>query len=198
MLFRDTPARIDNPGTWPFASAVSAHYTVGADFVQPAMAKILARTTELSVDIETYGLGLLSRRIKSVSFGNDYHSVVFDPRDPYQEDLIRKTFRQATRDAVAPMVVAQDWIPLQDGKTLAGWKAAERPESWVVEDGAFVSRGDRVAFFDMPRLDISSSLLRRRAAAGGPLRYLVPDAVAEYITRERLYTAAQPAPSAER
>jgi nicotinate-nucleotide adenylyltransferase len=50
----------------------------------------------------------------------------------------------------------------------------------------------------MPRLDISSSLLRRRAATGGPLRYLVPDAVAAYITRERLYTAPQPAPSGAR
>jgi nicotinate-nucleotide adenylyltransferase len=50
----------------------------------------------------------------------------------------------------------------------------------------------------MPRLDISSSMLRRRAAAGGALRYLVPDAVAAYITRERLYTARQPASSGGR
>jgi hypothetical protein len=42
---------------------------------------------------------------------------------------------------------AQEWIPLQDGKSLAGWKAAERPEAWVVEDGAFVSRGDRSHLF---------------------------------------------------
>ena len=41
------------------------------------------------------------------------------------------------------IAAAQDWVPLQDGKTLAGWKAPERPESWVVEDGAFVTRGDR-------------------------------------------------------
>ena len=47
----------------------------------------------------------------------------------------------------APLVMAQEWIPLQDGKTLAGWQAAERPESWVVEDGAFVSRGDRSHLF---------------------------------------------------
>jgi nicotinate-nucleotide adenylyltransferase len=46
---------------------------------------------------------------------------------------------------------------------------------------------ERVCFFDMPRLDISSSLIRRRAAAGQPVRYLVPDAVAAYIERERLY-----------
>jgi nicotinate-nucleotide adenylyltransferase len=46
---------------------------------------------------------------------------------------------------------------------------------------------ERVCFLDMPRLDISSSLIRRRAAAGRPVRYLVPDAVAAYIERERLY-----------
>ena len=51
---------------------------------------------------------------------------------------------------------------------------------------------ERVCFFDMPRIDISSSLIRSRAAAGRPLRYLVPDAVAAYIEREGLY---RPAPS---
>jgi nicotinate-nucleotide adenylyltransferase len=46
---------------------------------------------------------------------------------------------------------------------------------------------ERVRFFDMPRIDISSSLVRRRAAAGRPIRYLVPDAVAEYVAGEGLY-----------
>jgi nicotinate-nucleotide adenylyltransferase len=58
---------------------------------------------------------------------------------------------------------------------------------------ALPGAGDRVDFFDMPRLDVSSSLLRRRAATGGPLRYLVPDAVAAYIEREALYRAPEPA-----
>ena len=49
---------------------------------------------------------------------------------------------------------------------------------------------ERVRFFDMPRLDISSSLIRRRAAAGRSVRYLVPDAVAAYIEREGLYAGA--------
>jgi hypothetical protein len=48
--------------------------------------------------------------------------------------------------AAGPLA-AQDWVALQDGKSLAGWKAAERPEAWVVEDGAFVSRGDRSHLF---------------------------------------------------
>lgn len=42
-------------------------------------------------------------------------------------------------------------------------------------------------FFDMPRIDISSSQIRRRLAAGRPIRYLVPDAVADRIGREGLY-----------
>ena len=42
-------------------------------------------------------------------------------------------------------------------------------------------------FFDMPRLDISSSEIRRRVAEGRPISYLVPDAVADRIARSRLY-----------
>jgi hypothetical protein len=47
----------------------------------------------------------------------------------------------------ASAVSAQDWVALQDGKSLDGWKTAERPESWVVEDGVFVSRGERSHLF---------------------------------------------------
>jgi nicotinate-nucleotide adenylyltransferase len=46
---------------------------------------------------------------------------------------------------------------------------------------------DRVRFFDMPRLDVSSSLIRRFVAAGRPIRYLVPDGVAAYIEEAGLY-----------
>ena len=42
-------------------------------------------------------------------------------------------------------------------------------------------------FFDMPRLDISSSQIRRRVAEGRSIRYLVPGPVADRIARERLY-----------
>jgi nicotinate-nucleotide adenylyltransferase len=46
---------------------------------------------------------------------------------------------------------------------------------------------ERIDFFDMPRLDVSSSQLRRRVAAGRPIRHLVPDAVADRIASLGLY-----------
>ncbi len=47
----------------------------------------------------------------------------------------------------------------------------------------------RVRFFSMPRIDISSSMIRARVAEGRPLRWLVPDLVAEYIAEHGLYGA---------
>jgi nicotinate-nucleotide adenylyltransferase len=47
----------------------------------------------------------------------------------------------------------------------------------------------RVVFLDGPRLRLSASDLRARAAAGRSLRYLVPDAVAAYIGDHGLYRA---------
>ena len=56
--------------------------------------------------------------------------------------------------------------------------------------------GDRVTFFDMPRIDVSSSDIRRRVAEGRPIRYLVPDAVAEAIAERNLYRTAAGRPAA--
>jgi nicotinate-nucleotide adenylyltransferase len=54
---------------------------------------------------------------------------------------------------------------------------------------------DRVRFLEMPRIDISSTMVRRRAAAGRPIRYLVPDKVAHFIGAQSLYGASEPASS---
>ena len=57
---------------------------------------------------------------------------------------------------------------------------------WVRE--AFPGREDRFAFLPGPLLPISGSVVRRRAAAGRSVRYLVPDAVARYIKMYGLYS----------
>jgi nicotinate-nucleotide adenylyltransferase len=46
---------------------------------------------------------------------------------------------------------------------------------------------DRIVFFDMPPVGISSTTVRGRASRGEPIRYLVPDAVAELVETRGLY-----------
>jgi nicotinate-nucleotide adenylyltransferase len=45
----------------------------------------------------------------------------------------------------------------------------------------------RASFLEMPEIGISSSMIRERVAAGRPVRYLVPDGVADVIERRGLY-----------
>jgi nicotinate-nucleotide adenylyltransferase len=56
-------------------------------------------------------------------------------------------------------------------------------------DGALrvLSGSDRAAFFEMPTIEISSTDIRRRVQSREPIRYLVPEAVANYIDEHRLY-----------
>ena len=49
--------------------------------------------------------------------------------------------------------------------------------------------GERAKFLQMPRIGISSTMVRRRARIGLPIRYFVPDGVADYIERRGLYRA---------
>jgi nicotinate-nucleotide adenylyltransferase len=126
----------------------------------------------------------------------------------YTVELLR-ALREATPGDELSFIVGGDmayslpaWREPEEVLALARLAVAEREgvrRADIAERlSGLAGAPERIDFFDMPRLDISSSLLRRRAAAGGPLRYLVPDAVAEYIVRERLYTASQPAPSGAR
>ncbi|WP_410512226.1 nicotinate-nucleotide adenylyltransferase [Paenibacillus sp. BR2-3] len=46
---------------------------------------------------------------------------------------------------------------------------------------------DKVVLADMPLVDISSTMLRERAAEGKSIRYMVPEAVFNYVHRSGLY-----------
>ena len=52
---------------------------------------------------------------------------------------------------------------------------------------AAIPGGERARFFRMPRIGISSTEIRERVGRRQPLRYLVPDAVADYIDEHQLY-----------
>jgi len=50
----------------------------------------------------------------------------------------------------SPSAVAQDdseWVALTDGKSFEGWKINENPDSWRLEDGVFVAKGERSHLF---------------------------------------------------
>lgn len=85
------------------------------------------------------------------------------------------------------------WREPEQVLSLATLGVAEREGAGredIVAALAPLTRGaaaDRVQFFAMPRLDISSSMLRGRVARGEPVRHLVPAAVARHIARRGLY-----------
>jgi nicotinate-nucleotide adenylyltransferase len=111
-----------------------------------------------------------------------------------------------TLEALLGDGVANPWF-IMSTEALAGFPAWRRPDrilelcrlavvprgkhealdaAWVREH--FPGREDRIAFLPGPLLPISGSVVRRRAAAGRSVRYLVPDAVARYIADHALYT----------
>lgn len=47
--------------------------------------------------------------------------------------------------------------------------------------------GERATMLEMPQFGVSSSAVRERAAAGRPLRYLVPEPVARFIEEKGIY-----------
>ncbi|MFL5818295.1 MAG: nicotinate-nucleotide adenylyltransferase [Conexibacter sp.] len=67
-------------------------------------------------------------------------------------------------------------------------RAADRREA-ISAAIAPLAGSERVRFFDMPRIDVSSSLVRERVASGRSIRYLVPDAVADAIAQNGWYAA---------
>lgn len=71
------------------------------------------------------------------------------------------------------------------------WAVGPRPGSRLPERSAledrFGARAHRIHLLDGPALEVSSSVIRRRVAAGLTIRYLVPRDVEELILHRRLY-----------
>ncbi len=115
----------------------------------------------------------------------------------YTVDTLRELHARAPEDHLT-FIVGGDialglprWHEPEAVLGLARLAVAERSGAGRGDVGATFSERFPQApppwFFDMPRLDISSSQIRRRIAEGRPIRYLVPDPVAERIARRKLY-----------
>ena len=84
----------------------------------------------------------------------------------------------------------RDWHEPERVLSLASLAVAKRRgTSRAAVDAALHSLrgGERAEFFRMPRIGVSSTMIRRRVRAGEPIKYIVPDPVADYIDRHRLY-----------
>jgi nicotinate-nucleotide adenylyltransferase len=117
----------------------------------------------------------------------------------YTVDTLRE-LRDARPDDSLFLILGGDqaaslrsWRSPEEVLSLAVVAVAERDE-WrraeIVERLGPLCSDERLRFFDMPRIDISSSMVRLRARVGRPIRYLVPDKVASYVEAQSLYGAA--------
>jgi nicotinate-nucleotide adenylyltransferase len=125
---------------------------------------------------------------------------------PVEVERGGSSFTVDTLEALRAAGLADPWLILSS-EALAGFPAWREPArildlarlavvprgghdalgpAWFAE--RFPGRDDRVRFLAGPLLPISGSVVRRRAAAGRSVRYLVPDAVARYIADHALYT----------
>jgi nicotinate-nucleotide adenylyltransferase len=120
------------------------------------------------------------------------------PRRSYTVDTLRRLHGTHPEDELT-FIVGGDmayalptWHEPEALLTLAELGVAEREgvlRADITDRLAGLAGADRIRFFDMPRLDISSSMIRRRVAAGRPIHFLVPQAVEEYIATAGLYAA---------
>jgi hypothetical protein len=82
----------------------------------------------------------------------------------------------------AAALAAEDWTPLFDGKSLAGWQVAEHPEAIRVQDGAIVCDGQRAhAFYvgdvhkhDFKNFELKATLMTAPGANSGLYFHTAP------------------------
>jgi nicotinate-nucleotide adenylyltransferase len=110
------------------------------------------------------------------------------PGPSYMSDTLRELAHGAAGGGLVLLLGADQLAGLRTWHQaallprLAAIAAARRPGVESVEPD-----GVPVEWLAMPALEISSSDLRARVAAGRPIRHLVPDAVRELIEAEGLY-----------
>ncbi len=97
----------------------------------------------------------------------------------------REWFLILGQDQYASLHTWRDWPELLGLVTLA---IANRPGAAIAVNSQIAKAEHRVV--RLPMMNVSSTEIRRRVAAGESIAEMVPDAVARYIEAHRLYSAA--------
>lgn len=79
------------------------------------------------------------------------------------------------------------WEGIEELTRMLKFIGLQRPGSFLELDALPDHIQQAVHLAEMPLVDISSSLVRKRLASGKSVRYMVPDEVHEYIVRSGLY-----------
>lgn len=102
--------------------------------------------------------------------------------------------RKETPDALVFVIVGSDtfpemvtWKEHDRLRTLCTVAVVSRPGESVAAGAAGAGPREGVARVEGPGLAISASAIRDRVRQGKSVRYLVPDAVADYIAKRALY-----------
>lgn len=107
----------------------------------------------------------------------------------YTVDTVRGLKQERPEDEVVLIVGSDTFAEMETWRdpdalfALCAVAVVSRPGT----NGAHPPGGRPTLLVEGPGLEVSSTDIRRRAARGGSIRYLVPDAVADYIAKRRLY-----------
>ena len=137
-----------------------------------------------------------------------------DPRFAVSEIELRRAGPSYTVDTLAQLrtlASTDELVLILGGDIAAGLRSWHRPERVLeLAQPAIAKRrgtsrgaveqtlralpgGEHAHFFTMPRIGVSSTMLRRRVRAGQPIHYFVPEAVLAYIESHGLYREGVPA-----
>jgi nicotinate-nucleotide adenylyltransferase len=116
----------------------------------------------------------------------------------YTADTLRELRERSAEDELM-LILGGDqaaalptWHEPAEVMRLAVIAVAERAEADRARVEEAVGGQADLRFFEMPRIEVSSTMVRERAASGRPIRYLVADKVANYIGAQSLYGASVP------
>jgi nicotinate-nucleotide adenylyltransferase len=125
------------------------------------------------------------------------------PGPSYTADTLHELRENATNDELV-LILGGDqaaalpsWHEPETVLSLATVAVVERSNWSRNAIGIKIGRlrgAERIRYLDMPIIQISSSAIRRRVSEGKPIRYLVPDKVANYIGANGLYGAEKADP----